>query len=138
MRKRLLAVGVAGLGLFLAGLLMAQNVGDRAKTEAPSAAARLAAVERVCGMFHDEKTGAPRAHADHYLWSMRWMDAQRDVARTKVERTAAAEAHLERMRKFHKDMAELAKSNVVSQFELAATEYYVVEAEELLARAKAE
>ena len=138
MRKRFLTVGVAGSGLFLAGLLMAQNVGERAKTDPPSAAARLAAVERVCGMFHDEKTGAPKTHADHYLWSMRWMDAQRDVAGTKVERTAAVQAHLERMRKFHKDMADLAKSSVVSRFELAATEYYVVEAEELLARAKAE
>ena len=137
MRTRLLAVGVAGLGLLLAGVLMAQNVGERAKMQPTSAAARLAAVERVCGMFHDEKTGAPRAHADHYLWSMRWMDAQRDVATTRGERTAAAEAHLERMRKFHKDTAELAKSKVVSQFELAATEYYFVEAEEVLARERA-
>ena len=137
MRKHFLAIGVVGSGLFLAGVLIAQDAGQRAKTEPPGAAARLAAVERVCGMFHDEKTGAPRAHADHYLWSMRWMDAQRDVATTRGERTAAAEAHLERMRKFHKDMAELAKSKVVSQFELAATEYYFVEAEEVLARERA-
>jgi hypothetical protein len=28
-----------------------------------------------------------------YLWSRRWMNAQREVAASKAERTAAAEAH---------------------------------------------
>ena len=48
------------------------------------------------------------------------MQPQRDVSAQ--ERLAAPEAHLERMRKFDADTAELAKSNVVSKFELAARE----------------
>lgn len=131
-----LTVGVA-LGIF-AVVLMGQNASQATKTEPPSAAARLAAAERVCRMFHDEKTGAPKSHSDHYLWSFRWMEAQRDVDAARGERFAALEAHLERMRAFANRTAELHKANLASEFELAATLYYVAEAEELLARARAQ
>jgi hypothetical protein len=118
-----------------------QNSGHGGRTAAPSAAARLAAAERVCQMLHDQPDGAPVAHegVEHsYLWSMRRMEAQRDVdAARGGDRFAALEAHLQRMRDVEKQTAELYKAKVVSKFDMAATQYYVVEAEELLARERA-
>lgn len=137
MQKRFLTIGVVGLGLFFAGVLMGQNASQPAKTEPTSAVARLTAAKRVCEMFHDPKAGASTSHTDHYLWSLRWMEAQRDVDAARGDRFSAVEAHLQRMRQFHEERAELFKSNVVSKFELASTEFYVAEAEEFVARERA-
>lgn len=138
MRKRFLAIGVVGSGLFLAGVLMGQSASQRAKTEPPSAAARLAAAERVCQILHDQESGAPRGHqgVEHtYLWSMRRMEAQRDVDAARGDRFSALEAHLQRMREIETRTAELYKKpGVVSKFDFASTQFYVAEAEELLAR----
>ena len=140
MRKRFLAIGVVGSALFSAGVLMGQNANRRAETAPPSAAARLAAAERVCQILHDQATGAPKGHGgvEHtYLWSMRRMEAQRDVDAARGDRFSALEAHLQRMREFETRTAELYKAEVVSKFDLASTQFYVAEAEELLTRARA-
>ena len=137
MRKRFLAIGVVGSGLFFGGVLMGQIVSQPAKSEQPSATARLAAAERVCLMLHDGATGAPKGHqgVEHsYLWSMRRMEAQRDVNAVRGDRFSALEAHLQRMRDFEAQTAEDYKANVATKFDLAATQFYVAEAEELLAR----
>jgi hypothetical protein len=42
------------------------------------------------------------------------------------------------MRDFRRRVAELRKQDLASEFDLASTEYYVAEAEDLLARAKAQ
>ena len=108
--------------------------------EPPSAAARLVAAERVCQMLHDEADGTPKGHqgVEHtYLWSMRRMEAQRDVDSARGDRFAALEAHLQRMRDFEARTAELYKAHSVAKFELASTQFYVADAEELLARERA-
>lgn len=138
MRKRLLPIGIGFSGLFLASLLMGQNARQPGKATPPGAAARLAAAERVCQILHDE-AGTPRGHqgVEHtYLWSMRRMEAQRDVDAARGDRFSALEAHLQRMRDFEARTAELYKTDVVSKFELASTQFYVAEAEEMLARAR--
>ncbi len=139
MRTRFLATGILATGLMVA-ILIGKSFGQPAKTEAPSAIARFAAAERVCEMLHDPATGAPAGHdgVEHaYLWSMRRMEAQRDVAAATGDHLSALESHLQRMREFEAGTAKLNKEGVASKFELASTQFYVAEAEELLARARA-
>ena len=140
MRTRFLAIGVVASGLFYAGVLMGQSASHPAKTAPPSAVARLAAAERVCLMLHDETTGAPKGHqgVEHtYLWSLRRMEAQRDVDAARGNRFSALEGHLQRMRDFEAQTAKDYKANVVTKFDLASTQFYAAEAEELLARERA-
>ena len=139
MRKHFLVIGVVGSGLFLAGVLMGQNASQATKSEPPSAAARLAAAERVCRSLNDRDDGlAGHLVVEHrYVWSMRWMEAQRDVDAARGDGVSALEAHARRMRELADRVAKLNKDGVTSGFDLASTQYYVAEAEELLARERA-
>lgn len=138
MRKRFFLIGLPGL-TFLVGMLMGQSASPPPKPEPPSAAARLATAERVCQMLHDQISGAPRFHdgVEHtYLWSKRRMDAQRDVdAARGGDRFSALQDHLQRMRELEAQTSKL--KGVLSEFEIASTQFYVAEAEELLARERA-
>lgn len=138
MRNSFLLIGVLGLGFFAAAL-MGQSASPPASTQPSSATSRLAAAERVCRLLHDQATGAPgHLVVEHtYVWSMRWMDAQRDVDAARGDRFSALEAHLQRMRDFRARVTELNKQELTSKFDLASTEFYVIEAEELLARERA-
>ena len=105
-----------------------------------TAKARLATAERACKILHDMQTGDPRGHqgVEHtYLWSKRRMEAGIDVERTKPGGgdggIAAIERHVEWMRAWHE---QVVKSGSFSGFDVASTEFYVAEAEDLLARAK--
>lgn len=139
MQRRFLFIVIFGLG-FVSAVLLGQSASQPARAGPPSAAARLAAAERVCQMLHDEAKGKPYGHqgVEHtYVWSMRRMQAQRDVDAARGDHLSALEAHLQRMREFETATADLYKANVVSRIDLASTQYYVAEAEELLARAQA-
>ena len=144
MRQRFLFTGALALGFF-AAVLMGQSASQPAKTEPPKsasrlAAERLAAAERVCKMLHDQTNGAPTIHegVEHtYLWSLRRMEAQRNVDAVRGDRLSALEAHAQRMRDFTARVAEMHKAGITTQFELASTQFYVAEAEELLARERA-
>lgn len=137
MRKRFLLVGTLGLALFV-GVLMGQSDSSPDKSKPPSAAARLAAAERVCQILHDQTSGSPLLHegVEHaYLWSKRRMEAQRDLDEARGgDRFSALQAHLQRMRDLDARVGELYKDKGLSRFEFASTQFYVAEAEELLAR----
>lgn len=142
MRKRFLFFGALGLALFV-GVLMGQNASLPAKPKPPSAEARLAAAERMCLLLHDRTSGAPLLHGgvEHaYIWSKRRMEAQRDVDEARGgDRFSALQAHLQRMRDLEARVGRLYKdkSARLSLFEYASTQFYVAEAEELLAREQA-
>jgi hypothetical protein len=138
MRRRFLFIGVLGLAFF-AAVLMGQSASHPAKMEPASAAARLAAAERVCKLLHEEAFGVPgHLVVEHrYVWSMRWMEAQRDFDAGRGDRLSALEAHLQRMRDLEAQAEKLYKENVVSKFDLASTQFYVAEGEELVARERA-
>lgn len=147
-----LAIGaaLAAAGAILAG----QNAQPRAHPapapdqSVPAAAtdtalARLAAAERVCKILHDRQTGVPHGHegVEHtYLWSQRRMEAEIAVERTKPGGgdggIAAIERHAEWMRAWAKQVAEGYAKGAFSAIDLASTEFYIAEAEDLLARAK--
>ena len=126
---------------FFAAILLGQSPTQPARTDAAtSAARRLATAERVCQMLHDENDGSPRGHGgvEHtYLWSKRRMEAQLDVEAERGDRVSAVRRHAEWMRKLAESVAELNKSGMTSKFEVASTQFYLAESEELLARAEA-
>lgn len=126
---------------FFAAILLGQSPAQPARTDAAtSAARRLATAERVCQMLHDEMDGSPRGHGgvEHtYLWSKRRMEAQLDVEAERGDRVSAVRRHAEWMRKLAESVAELNKSGMTSKFEVASTQFYLAESEELLARAEA-
>lgn len=103
-----------------------------------AARAKLVAAERMCQMFHDRDSGAPRGGSGaeaNYLWSMRRMDAELEVSRLDPNRQEGAETdavtrHLEWMRAWNKTVVE---SGAFSPYQIASTEYYIAEAEALLA-----
>jgi hypothetical protein len=70
-----------------------------------------------------------------YDWSDRWRSAAAAVASSGAERVAAAAAHLQRMKKLQQPVWEQCKAGRRNGWESSATDYYVAEAEILLAAA---
>lgn len=70
-----------------------------------------------------------------YQWSRRWMEAERDLATTASQRTAVAEAHLDRMLRISKAAVLRARMGE-SGIDVIATEFYVAEARVWLAAAR--
>lgn len=149
-RAAILAIAGGALALATTGGIVAgqpaQPVHEGNKVPAgdspleETAKTKLAAAERACNILHDMTTGDPRGHegVEHtYLWSKRRMEAQIDVDRTKPGGDggiAAIQRHTDWMRQWRD---EVVKSGAYSGFDIASAEYYVAEAEDLLAGAKA-
>jgi RND family efflux transporter MFP subunit len=74
-----------------------------------------------------------------YTWSVRWLNAQRDLSSKKDDQVAALKGHLQRMKELQEQVARLRKGGVVSLSSLQplAVESYLVEAELWLAQEKA-
>jgi hypothetical protein len=70
-----------------------------------------------------------------YVWSWRWMRAAEDVATGREQRVVAVRAHLDRMREIQQKIKALheAESRGGEAKELHAANYYVAEAERMLA-----
>jgi hypothetical protein len=71
-----------------------------------------------------------------YEWSGRWRDVAQRAAVKPADRVSAAESHLSRMKEFQKVSKELADARRVPTFESWASDFFVAEAERLLADAK--
>jgi hypothetical protein len=71
-----------------------------------------------------------------YQWSRRWMEAEQELSAKKDDRVAAAEAHLERMKKLETTFKQLLEKKMVSQVEPAAQTFFRLEAERSLAEVK--
>jgi hypothetical protein len=70
------------------------------------------------------------------LWSVRWLDAERDLSKKPVDRIAAAEAHLERVKTVEAMAKQLVKGGAAEVRQEVAAEYYRVQAQIWLAQAK--
>jgi hypothetical protein len=99
--------------------------------------ARLDAAKQVFKLtLKDLRNG--RADADTaYLWSRRWLEAERPLCKTQAERVAACTAHLKRVEELHKIVVALFKAGQTSASGAAAFEFYVAEARVWEAEAKA-
>jgi hypothetical protein len=71
-----------------------------------------------------------------YIWSVRWLQAQRDLSAKHEDQLAALEAHLKRMTELHKIVKDLAKDLMLG-FRVDEAEWYRLEAQLWLAQAKA-
>jgi hypothetical protein len=74
---------------------------------------------------------------DVYRWSRRWMEAEREMAKSKAERLTALQGHFERMKKLEQEVQMYARGTIPFQ-QLAATQFYRAEAALWLLAEKAE
>jgi hypothetical protein len=129
-----LAVGLTG------GVL--RGAEDDAKAEAANAKARMEAARKVYkGILARARIdpGAPLSSAVFAglnRWSLRWMEAQRDLSRKKKEQFTAVEAHVKRMRELEKMGERMGKKGLLSASEVSAVTFYRLDAEKLLLKAK--
>ena len=133
MATRLLA---AGLVLGLAVLTAPARADDKTRENAKG---RLEAARKVYeGLFQRARID-PNAALDPdklALWSRRWMEAERELGDTKEDKIAAAQGHLDRMKKLEGTVTDLHKRGMAAAHEVAAQEYHRLEAEQGLAQAQ--
>ena len=84
------------------------------------------------------KQGSPGAKLeDVYTWSVRWLNAQRDLSGKPEDHLSALTAHLQRMQEQAKGARDLYRVGLGSPLDSVAADYYVTEAELWLARTRA-
>ena len=130
---------MVALALLVAGAAAAVAAPPDAKVSPELLQARLGAAQDAYALaealYRQQGKGEPEAI---YRWSHRWLTAQQALAGTKAERTAAAEAHLDRMKRLEAAAKALVKVGMTSPLDERAARYYVAEAEVWLAQAKSE
>jgi multidrug resistance efflux pump len=72
---------------------------------------------------------------DMYTWSVRWLNAQRDLSPRKDDKVAALEAHLKRMKDWQQRVTQMHQTGLVTSLDVAAAQFYQAEAELWLAQA---
>lgn len=83
--------------------------------------------------------GQTDANAEQlYVWSRRWMDAERAASKKHTERVAAVEAHLARMKDLERLTTAHFNTGQVTSAQRTAAEFYRLEAELLLSKSGAE
>ena len=130
-----------GLLLLLLGLVSAGPVAAGADQETANTLARLAVQRRDAARRTYEALWLDyrerRASEDLlYRWSLRWLEAERELSDQPADQVAAYQAHFERMRDLDRIIRRLRGSGQTTVEEAGATEYYRVEAEIWLLKAR--
>jgi hypothetical protein len=73
-----------------------------------------------------------------YLWSVRWLESEKQLSDQKADQVAAYKAHWERMRELERLLDKLQRNGVTTVDEVSAAEYYRAEAEVWLLQAREE
>lgn len=126
-----------GFGVLAAVEARADDPPANAKIE--NAKARLEAVRKVYKDLEERWKIDVNTHLDPekpYQWSRRWMEAEQDLSSKKADQIAAAEAHLERMKKSEETIKLAEKAGFVLKAEVAAQNFFRLEAERTLANLK--
>jgi hypothetical protein len=136
MRKISLVVGALILGYLLgAGVTTPPAPADPPAARTEPARCRRNAARQVYGQALQLYSEGLQLDAERvYLWSCRWLDAERGLGTQKADHVAALTAHRDRMTALH----EMARRHggLVAPMEVTATDYYRAEAEEWLAAAQ--
>jgi hypothetical protein len=110
--------------------------------KARAAAAEKAYRSALEGLTRTQKVGnvliqITESPEEVYVWSVRWLEAQRDLSPKHEDHLAALEAHLQRMTELQKRIKALAR-DVVPRIKEDEAEWYRLEAQLWLAKAKAQ
>lgn len=144
MFRRILVAGTLAVGLAMAVAGWHGTVADTKDQPASrrtNAQARLNAAKRVYELswkHHQQEPNVARSDVEYFHdWSVRWLQAERDLSRTKVEHVAALEGHLKRMQ-FWKDLHEKSRQRgLISGYVADAAEFFRLEADDWLETANA-
>ncbi len=155
-RSRLVAASALAAIVYLVFAVCATHGQTAAKTSIPQAAdlaslakARADVAQRICegemkAMREVISVGGvlrvvtrAKEPEDVYLWSVRWLSAQRDLSPAKADQVVALENHLARMKKLQQLVVGMPSELLPEIPGRLATKYYVAEAETWLAQEKA-
>src|SRR5262249_27581457 len=73
-----------------------------------------------------------------YRWSQHWLDAELETSSKKSDQVAAFEGHWNRMKQLEELVRNIYKAGAVPRSELPAVEYYRLDAEIALSKARAQ
>ena len=130
-----------GLPALLLGILWVAPVAAGPDPETANAIARLALQRRdaarktyqVLWIDYRERLASEDAL---YRWSVRWLEAERELSDQQADQVAAYQGHLERMRDLDRLIRRLHGSGQSTVDEASAAEFYRTEAELWLLKAK--
>jgi hypothetical protein len=123
-------------GLLLAAVSFAPAPAKDSEPIAPFAQARLQAAIKNYGETWAYYQQARIDSYQVYIWSKLILDCERDAAEKPSEHWAALEGHLNRMKKLEALITRIRRLGFGRSYDVGASEYYRLEAEFWLARAK--
>ena len=137
-KKRLVPVAAALAAVLLVPLiLLAQK---KPAAAAVGSAEELARLAEEAYVVHEAEYQAGGVTIDWvYEWSVRWMEGQRLLAKTPAQHREAIEAHRKRMLKLNKQIRDstIKGARGGGPLPMSATQWYVAEADYLLANVPA-
>lgn len=140
-RQRLLSFVVIACLSFAAGQLhkSAAQENERPDPLLVNARARRLAARRAFEGLRERQALEPEhvSWDSLYAWSVRWLEADRDAARTKEERLAAFDAYLKRTEAAKESRATAVRNAQAAPYELEIAEFFRLEAEGWLIAEKA-
>jgi len=108
-----------------------------ARAEKPDPAATKVKTARAAHEATFEAFRSGKADADKvYLWSRRWMEAQRDQGGKKADPATAIKDHLARMKVLRRFALERYKAGQTTPADVLGADFYIAEAEVWLTQAK--
>src|SRR5262245_46686572 len=114
-----------------------QNAPARAQDPRTLLRRRVEAVQRAYKESMDlYREGRTRDVDRIYRWSKRWMEAEQESNDKKADHIAAAEAHWRRMKHLEDLVRNVYKAGAAAPIDLPAVEYYRLDAEVALSKAK--
>jgi hypothetical protein len=125
-------------GLLLTSFSLAPAAPDAQPDLVPLANARYEAAVR---QYEETWSYFQQARIDSYqvyVWSRLVLDSRRDIAQKPAEQITVLEEHLDRMRKLESLIKKVRRLGFGRSYDVGASEYYRLEAELWLARAKSQ
>jgi outer membrane protein TolC len=127
MRRKTIVLLVSSL--FLPALGAAEKPkeqpADRAKLAAAKVEAARTAYKATMTAFREGRSDSEKV----YLWSRRWLEAQRDASPKLAERAAAIEAHRQRMKDLRKMAEQNYKRGQAPIADVLGADFYIAEAD---------
>src|SRR5262249_45107550 len=114
---------------------------EKPGAQVPNAKARRDAARTVYELAAKARLGGVTEESQFleffHDWSVRWLQAERDLDQKKASQIAALEGHLKRMLAWNDVLDGLVKQGQASRIEAATAEFFRLEAEDWLAAAQA-